>query len=88
MAQTTQERFRIIENIGPPPSHSGPPRKWGYLPLDTISVGDLIELTLDEGEAKRKVNAVRSYAGRVARKTGRKFSVRITDYGIGIWRTQ
>lgn len=87
MAQTTQ-RFRVYENIGPPPPHSGPPTKWGYLPLDTVSIGDLIEVTLEEDEAKHKVNAVRSYAGRVAKKTGRKFSVRITDYGIGIWRTQ
>ena len=87
MAQTTQ-RFRVYENLGPPPPHSGPPTKWGYLPLDTVSIGDLIEMTFEEGEAKKKVNAVRSYAGRVAKKTGRKFSVRITDYGIGIWRTQ
>mgnify|MGYP003139268827 CR=1 FL=1 len=87
MVQTTQ-RFRVYEGVGPPPPTSGPPTKWGYLPLETISKGDLIEMTLEGEEAKQKINAVRSYAGRIARKTGRKFSVRLTDYGIGIWRTQ
>jgi hypothetical protein len=45
-------------------------------------------MTMDNEEVQSKINAVRSYAGRLARKTGKKFSVRITDYGIGIWRTQ
>tara|TARA_R110002110_G_scaffold11795_4_gene56468 strand:+ start:525 stop:695 length:171 start_codon:yes stop_codon:yes gene_type:complete len=56
--------------------------------LDTVQVGDLIEMTMESEEVQSKINAVRSYAGRLARKTGKKFSVRITDYGIGIWRTQ
>jgi hypothetical protein len=51
-------------------------------------VGDLIEMTMDSDEVQGKINAVRSYAGRMAKKTGKKFSVRITDYGIGIWRIQ
>ena len=81
-------RFRIVSGIGAPPPHGGPPMKWGYLPLETIDVGDLIELTLDPGEAKQRVNAVRSYAGRVARKSDKKFSVRVTEFGIGIWRVE
>jgi hypothetical protein len=56
--------------------------------LDEVQVGDLIEMTMDSEEVQGKINAVRSYAGRLARKTGKKFSVRITDYGIGIWRIQ
>ena len=56
--------------------------------MDTVQVGDLIEMTMDNEEVQGKINAVRSYAGRLARKTGKKFSVRITDYGIGIWRIQ
>ena len=83
----TKQRVRIYEGVGPPPPNSGPPTKWGHLLLDTVQVGDLIEMTMDNEEVQSKINAVRSYAGRLARKTGKKFSVRITDYGIGIWRT-
>ena len=56
--------------------------------MDVVQGGDLIEVTMDSEEVQGKINAVRSYAGRLARKTGKKFSVRITDYGIGIWRIQ
>ena len=84
----TKQRVRIYEGVGPPPPNSGPPTKWGHLLLDTVRVGDLIEMTMDSEEVQGKINAVRSYAGRLARKTDKKFSVRITDYGIGIWRLQ
>jgi len=84
----TKQRVRIYEEVGPPPPNSGPPTKWGHLLLDTVRVGDLIEMTMDSEEVQGKINAVRSYAGRLARKTDKKFSVRITDYGIGIWRIQ
>jgi hypothetical protein len=84
----TKQRVRIYEGVGPPPPNSGPPTKWGHLLLDTVRVGDLIEMTMDSEEVQGKINAVRSYAGRLARKTDKKFSVRITDYGIGIWRIQ
>jgi hypothetical protein len=84
----TKQRIRIYEGVGPPPLNSGPPTKWGHLPLDEVQVGDLIEMTMDNEEVQVKINAVRSYAGRLARKTGKKFSVRITDYGMGIWRIQ
>ena len=87
MSQTTL-RIRVYEGVGPPPPNSRPPTKWGHLPLDTVQVGDLIEMTMDNEEVQSKINVVRSYAGRLARKTGKKFSVRITDNGIGIWRTQ
>ena len=75
----TATRFRVHEDAGPPPKASGPPRKWGYLPMEGISVNDMIELTMTEEDVKRKINAIRSYAGR-------NFSIRVTDYGIGIWR--
>ena len=84
----TKQRIRVYEGVGPPPPNSGPPTKWGHLPLDEVQVGDLIEMTMDNEEVQVKINAVRSYAGRLARKTGKKFSVRITDYGMGIWRIQ
>ena len=83
-----KQRIRVYEGVGLPPANSGPPTKWGHLPLDTVQVDDLIEMTMDSEEVQGKINAVRSYAGRLARKTGKKISVRITDYGIGIWRTQ
>ena len=86
MTETTT-RFRVYEDAGPPPKNSGRPIKWGYLPIDKIEVNDMIELTMTEEEAKDKINAIRSYAGRMTRKTGKKFSIRVTDYGIGIWRT-
>ncbi len=81
-------RWRIMTGVGPPPAHSGPPKKWNYLPLETIGPGDFIEITMDKDEAKRVVNAIRSYAGRVGRKFDCKYSVRITDFGIGIWRVE
>tara|TARA_R110000824_G_scaffold255493_2_gene444455 strand:+ start:403 stop:663 length:261 start_codon:yes stop_codon:yes gene_type:complete len=84
----TKQRIRVYEGVGPPPPNSGPPTKWGHLPLEEVQVGDLIEITMDSEEVQVKINAVRSYAGRLARKTGKKFSVRITDYGMGIWRIQ
>jgi len=84
----TSQRYRVYEGVGPPPPYTGPPTKWGYLPFGTINVGDLIEMPLEASEAQRKINAIRSYAGRISKKTGRKYSVRITDYGIGIWRTE
>jgi hypothetical protein len=56
--------------------------------LDTISVGDLVEVTLGREEVKSQINAIRSLAGRIARKNAKKFSVRITTYGIGIWRVE
>jgi hypothetical protein len=82
------KRFRVVSGVGLPPPQAGPPIKWGFLPLTQISVGDIVELPLDPDEAKRKVNAVRSYAGRMARKTNKKFSVQLTEIGIGIWRVQ
>lgn len=83
----TQE-FRIYEGVGLPPANPGPPKKWGYLPLETIHVGDCLGLPMDPEQASAKAQAIRNYAGRVAKKTERKFSVRITDYGIGLWRTK
>jgi len=84
----TAQRFRVYEGVGPPPVNQGPPARWGHLPVETIGVGDLIEMPLDVEEARRLVNAIRTHAGRIAKKSDKKFSVRLTDYGIGIWRIQ
>ena len=81
-------RYRVYKDVGPPPPSMGSRGSWSELPLDTISVGDLVEVTLGREEVKSQSNAIRSYAGSIARKNAKKFSVRITTYGIGIWRTE
>jgi hypothetical protein len=58
------------------------------LPLEDVAVGDLIEMPTDKEEGDRLIGSIRSYVYRVSLKTGRKFSVRRTDYGIEIWRTK
>ena len=81
-------RYRVYKDVGPPPPSLGSRGSWSELPLNTISVGDLVEVTLEKDEVRSQINAIRSYAGRIARKNAKKFSVRITSYGIGIWRTE
>ena len=54
MVQSTQ-RVRVYEGVGPPPTNSGPPTKWGHLPLDTIQGGDLIEMTMDKEDLLEKL---------------------------------
>ena len=82
------QRFRVYEGVGVPPKKPGPRSKWAALPLDSIEVGDLIELPLRDDEIEGKLNSIRAYAGRTATKLGKKYSVRVTEYGIGIWRVQ
>ena len=81
-------RYRVYKDAGPPPPSLGSRGSWSELPLDTISVGDLVEVTLEKDEVRSQINAISSYAGRIARKNAKKFSVRMTSYGIGIWRTE
>ena len=89
MSEATIQRYRVYENVGPPPLNTGPSRSpWSDLPLDTIEVGDLVEVPLEAEEVRIKINAIRSYAGRIAKKNNKRFSVRITTYGIGKWRTE
>ena len=82
-------RYRVYKGAGvPPPVNPGPRRKWGDLPLESVAVGDLIEMPMDKGEVGRLIGSIRSYVYRVSLRTGRKFSVRKTDYGIEIWRME
>jgi|TARA_R100000963_G_scaffold34978_1_gene30582 hypothetical protein len=87
--QEEPKRYRVYEGVGvPPPANPGPRRKWGDLPLEEVAVGDLIEMPMNKEEVDELINSIRSYVYRVSRKTGKKFTVRKTDYGIGIWRMQ
>lgn len=85
--ESQRKRFRVYENVGPPPSNAGRKKQWGDLPLETIGVNGLIELPMPQATVTLKINAIRSYAWRMSKKLDKKFSVRKTDYGIGIWRT-
>ena len=85
--QEESKRYRVYEGVGvPPPVNPGPRRKWGDLPLETVAVEDLIEMPMSKEEVDGLIGAIRSYVYRVSLRTGRKFSVRKTDYGIEIWR--
>ena len=87
--QDEPKRYRVYEGVGvPPPANPGPRRKWGDLPLEEVAVGDLIEMPMNKEEVDELISSIRSYVYRVSRKTGKKFTVRKTDYGIGIWRMQ
>mgnify|MGYP003148876573 CR=1 FL=1 len=80
------QRFRVYENVGIPSKKPGPKSKWADLPLETIGVGDLIELPLSQEEVEDKLNGIRAYSSRVGNRLEKKYSVRVTEYGIGIWR--
>ena len=86
--QQENKRYRIHQGVGAPPPNSGPPRKWADIPLNTIEIGDLIELPMEKSEVEKKIASVRSYVWRESKKLRKKFSVRKTDFGIGIWRVE
>lgn len=85
--QQDTKRFRVYEGVGIPPLTTKP-HKWGDLPLDTIAIGDLIEIPTSDEEKKKILSSVRSYVWRESKKSRKKYSVRKTDYGIGIWRIE
>ena len=81
------KRYRVYEGVGsPPPATRGPSSRWSDLPLDAIEVGDLIELPLDKEEVDSAIKSIRSYVQRLSKRNKKKYSVRKTEYGIGIWR--
>jgi len=87
--QEESKRYRVYEGVGvPPPANPGPRRKWGDLPLEDVAVGDLIEMPMNKEEVDALIASIRSYVYRVSKKTMKTFSVRKTDYGIEIWRTE
>ena len=84
--QQESRRYRVHQGVGAPPPSSGRPRKWADLPLDTVEIGDLIEIPMDKEEVEAKIASIRSYVWRVSQRNSKKYSVRKTDFGIGIWR--
>ena len=87
--QGESKRYRVYEGVGvPPPANPGPRRKWGDLPLESVAVGDLIEMPMNKEEVDELISSIRSYVYRVSRRTDRKVTVRKTDYVIGIWRVK
>ena len=87
--QEEPRRYRVYEGVGVPPLvNPGPRRKWGALPLESVAVGDLIEMPMNKEEIDKLISSIRSYVYRVSRRTDRKFSVRKSEFGIGIWRVR
>ena len=87
--QEESRRYRVYEGVGVPPLvNPGPRRKWGDLPLESVAVGDLIEMPMTKEGVDELISSIRSYVYRVSRRTDRRFTVRKTDYGIGIWRVK
>jgi|TARA_R110000744_G_scaffold101210_3_gene195119 hypothetical protein len=80
-------RYRVYKDVGRPPPRVGSRGVWSDLPLATIDVGDQIEILLDDVDARSRISAIRSFASRIGKKEGKKFSIQLTTYGIGIWRT-
>ena len=87
--QEEPKRYRVYEGVGvPPPVNPGPRRRWGDLPLEEVAVGDLIEMPMGKEAVDELISSIRSYVYRVSRRTDKRFTVRRTDYGIGIWRVK
>lgn len=83
-----KKRYRVYEGVGLHVPKPGRKRRWDDLPLETIDVGDMIEIPLEEEETARLMRAVRSYAYRTGKEQEKKYSVGKSDYGIGIWRRE
>lgn len=56
------------------------------MPLDSLEIGDVIEISLTPEQILSSINAVRSYVSRTGTKERRDFSVTTTDEGICVWR--
>ena len=77
--------WKIQKNTDAPVPKRGRRMQW-TIPLVDIQPGDMMMLPLGPVEARKKVNAVRSFVCREQKKMGMKFSVYITDAGIAIFR--
>ena len=82
------KRYWTSENVPLPESKGGRPRVWADLPFGEIKVGTVIGIPLSPEEVDAQVNAIRSHVWRRGKDLGKKYSVRVTDYCIGIWRVE
>ncbi|MBK37031.1 MAG: hypothetical protein CME26_16070 [Gemmatimonadetes bacterium] len=87
--EPTQRIFKVGKRVygtfGP-----ASPFQWGSLPIEQIAPGDFIELPMDQDEAKRVVDAVRTSvnSSHYSWKWGWDYSVLVTERGIEIWREE
>jgi hypothetical protein len=80
--------FRVIRDAGTPPSSGGRPKRWAWIPLDDLALQDAIEVRLDDTEMQDSYASITSWVYRQSKMLGKKFSLRKTDTGYTIWRTQ
>lgn len=71
----------------PVPTHVKTGRKYKYQ-FDNMQVGDMFEVTADEGSRGKLRNTLTS-GSRQSRKRnpGWEFLISITSTGVGVWRT-
>ena len=83
------KRFWTSANCPIPQSTGGRTQQWPDLPFDTIAVGTVIGIPLSsEVKTQRMLRNLRSLTWRRGKQYGKKFSARVTEYGIGIWRVK
>lgn len=83
------KRYWTSENVPIPLNKGGRQEEWADLPFDTISVGTVIGIPLtSEQKTQRMIRNLRSLAWRRGQSLQKKFSARVTEYGMGIWRIE
>tara|TARA_R100000664_G_C2757522_1_gene145825 strand:+ start:3020 stop:3265 length:246 start_codon:yes stop_codon:yes gene_type:complete len=77
--------FEIKKGI-PLPKTRGKPRKYN-IELDKLDVDDMVEISLSKVNIPTEVKIIRNFVLRYVHKNPtKKFTVRQTDKGVGIWR--
>jgi hypothetical protein len=71
-----------IEKTVPIPKTSG--KGGGIYPFATMEVGDSFLIP----DGSKNINSVRSAVTQAARRNGRKFTTRLTDSGLRVWRIE
>ena len=83
------KRYWTSENVPVPTGNGGRNKTWPELPFDTIDVGTVIGIPLTPEEKTQKaIRSLRSLVWRRGKDLDKKYSTRVTDYGIGIWRIE
>ena len=83
------KRYWTSANVPIPHGRGGRRTEWPDLPFDTIAIGTVIGIPLTpEVKTQRMLRNLRSIVWRRGKQLEKKFSARVTDYGIGIWRIE